>query len=76
MVIMGTSRNGYSTLLDAQEGMAEEFAAAIEAATGEEFPSPWGDPMSGADVREALEKLLLLESCPHFSQNHCSQILW
>ena len=56
---MGASRKGNQTDFRAPDGAAEEFAAAVEAATGEEFGSPWNDPMGGTDILEALRELLL-----------------
>ena len=46
---------------EAPEGAAEEFVAAIEASTGIEQPKRWEDPMSGPDIRHALEWLLVTE---------------
>ena len=45
--------------LEAPEGAAEEFVAAIEASTGMEQPNRWEDPMGGPAVREALDRLLM-----------------
>ncbi len=47
--------------LEAPMGAGEEFAAALEAATGEEQPEPWADPMDGAAVKEAFDALLMAE---------------
>ncbi len=40
-------------------GAAEEFAAAVEAATGAPFEPPRPDPLVGVAVKEAIERLLL-----------------
>ncbi|MDJ0765423.1 MAG: HD domain-containing protein [Myxococcota bacterium] len=47
--------------IEAPLGTAEEFAAAIEAATGEEHEVMWQDPMSGADIGSTLNALLLTQ---------------
>ena len=44
------------------KGACEKFLTAIETATGEEQRAGWGDPMSGEQVMEAMERLL---TAPH-----------
>lgn len=44
--------------LPAPDGSAEELAAAIEAATGDEHAPPGNDPLDGAAVKRALDRLL------------------
>ncbi len=43
----------------APDGAAEEFTAAIEAATSHKHEIIWSDPMDGPEIAEALDKLLL-----------------
>ncbi len=43
----------------APDEAAEEFAAAIEAATGQEHDAPWNNPMEGPQIGDAIDKLLL-----------------
>ena len=43
----------------ATPGAAEEFAAAIEAATGSEQTVLWDDPMDGPAVKAGFDKLLM-----------------
>jgi poly(A) polymerase len=43
----------------APDDAAEEFTAAIEAATGQAHDIMWSDPMAGSEIADALDKLLL-----------------
>lgn len=45
----------------APSGAGAELAAALEAATGDEQPVRWADPMNGAAVKEAFDALLMAE---------------
>lgn len=45
----------------APAGAAEEFAGALEAATGEEHETAWADPMTGGDALDALCRLLMTD---------------
>ncbi len=47
------------SLFQAPREAAEEFTAALEAATGGDFPVLWSDPMDGAAVKEAFDRLLM-----------------
>jgi poly(A) polymerase len=51
--------NNHSEPFTAPPGAAEEFLGAIEAATGEEQKKAWTDPMTSADVREAVSRLIM-----------------
>ena len=47
-----------SSLFTAPDGAAEEFAAALEAATGKQGLPPTPDPLGGAAVKAAFDRLL------------------
>ncbi|MDD5308469.1 MAG: HD domain-containing protein [Deltaproteobacteria bacterium] len=58
---MRQARDQHAPLAPTPPGAAEEFVAAIEAATGGASPAAFGDPMDAARVKEAFDLLLLSE---------------
>jgi poly(A) polymerase len=58
---MRESLNNHRGKFLAPDAAAEEFTAAIEAATGHAHEIMWNDPMDGPGIADALDKLLL---CP------------
>jgi poly(A) polymerase len=58
---MRQARDQHSPSTPAPPGAAEEFAAALEAATGGPTPAAFEDPMDGARVKEAFDLVLMAE---------------
>ena len=56
---MSNHRLRESLPFTAPDGAAEEFAAALEAATGRSFLPPTPDPLSGAAVKAGFDRLLV-----------------